>query len=93
MQIEDQDLFMATCDLLNVTYIIMYASDYDTLKSRLFNRGDSQSVLDTSIEVNKLFKKYAKKWSRKYDCVHKLDITKIDDQCAFVDEILSKEGD
>ena len=68
---------------MSVIYIIFYASDFNTLKDRLFKRGDTQQVLDNAEKINLAFRLLAEEFSELYDNVFALDISKEDDQIKF----------
>ena len=83
MNWSEQIDFMNLCDEKNVIYIISYASDFNTLKDRLFKRGDTQQVLDNAEKINLAFRLLAEEFSELYDNVFALDISKEDDQIKF----------
>ena len=84
----DQTYFMNKCLLENVIYIIFYASDFNTLKDRLFKRGDTQQVLDNAEKINLAFKMLAEMFSSQYSNVYALDISKVNDQIKFFEDII-----
>lgn len=88
MTIEEQLQFMNYCNIRNIPYIIFYASDFNTLKERLFKRGDTQQVLDNAEKINLAFKLLAMIFSRMYSNVYALDISKENDQIAFFEDII-----
>ena len=83
MNWSEQIDFMNLCMEKNVIYIIFYASDFNTLKDRLFKRGDTQQVLDNAEKINLAFRLLAEEFSELYDNVFALDISKEDDQIKF----------
>ena len=83
MNWSEQIDFMNLCDEKNVIYIIFYASDFNTLKDRLFKRGDTQQVLDNAEKINLAFRLLAEEFSELYDNVFALDISKENDQIKF----------
>lgn len=84
----DQIDFMNECLDNNVIYIIFYASDFNTLKERLFSRGDTQQVLDNAEKINLAFRILAEEFSSLYDNVFALDISKESDQVEFFKKII-----
>lgn len=84
----EQHQIMKKCEELDVIYIIFYASDFNTLKERLFKRGDTQQVLDNAERINEVFKNFAIYFSMTYKNVYALDITKVNDQIDFFQNIL-----
>lgn len=91
MNWDEQIDFMNMCMEKEVIYIIFYASDFKTLKDRLFNRGDTKQVLKNAEKINLAFRLLADQLSIFYPNVYALDITKVNDQIGFFKEIL-KEG-
>ena len=61
----------------------IYIKDFNTLKDRLFKRGDTQQVLDNAEKINLAFRLLAEEFSELYDNVFALDISKEDDQIKF----------
>ena len=57
--LQEQEEFMRECERRDAIYIIFYASDFNTLKERLFKRGDTQQVLDNAEKINEVFKDLA----------------------------------
>ena len=83
MNWDEQIDFMNECMKKDVIYIIFYASDFNTLKERLFKRGDTQQVLDNAEKINLAFRILAEEFSTLYDNVFALDISKESDQIKF----------
>lgn len=88
MDWSEQFYFMNECSRQNVIYIIFYASDFETLKERLFKRGDTQQVLDNAEKINLAFKILAEMFDYQFDNVYALDITKVKDQVQFFEDII-----
>ena len=88
MTIEEQLQFMNYCNVRNIPYIIFYASDFNTLKERLFKRGDIQQVLDNAEKINEVFKDLAEQLEYTFSNVYALDISKVSDQIALFQKIL-----
>lgn len=85
---EEQEEFMRECERRDAIYIIFYASDFNTLKERLFKRGDTQQVLDNAEKINEVFKDLAEQLEYTFSNVYTLDISKVNDQIAFFQKIL-----
>ena len=79
--------YMNTCMDNNAIYIIFYASNFDDLKERLFNRGDTEQVLKNAEKINLLFMMLAKMFSELYSNVYALDISEHKNQIEFFKEI------
>lgn len=92
MNWKEQLEVMNECEKLDVIYVIFYASDFNTLKERLYKRGDTQQVLDNAEKLNILYKALATQLSDVYDNVYMLDITKVANQMEFFEEILKEKG-
>lgn len=88
MDWDDQIDFMNECAEQKVIYIIFYASDFNTLKERLFKRGDTEQVLENAEKINLVFKVLAEMLGTFYDNVYPLDISKVDNQVEYFNEIL-----
>lgn len=88
MDWDDQIDFMNKCAENKVIYIIFYASDFNTLKERLFKRGDTEQVLENAEKINLVFKVLAEMFGTFYDNVYPLDISKIENQVEYFHEIL-----
>ena len=56
MNWDEQVDFMNACMDNDVIYIIFYASNFNTLKDRLFKRGDTEQVLNNAEKINLAFK-------------------------------------
>lgn len=92
MNWKEQLEVMNECEKLDVIYVIFYASDFNTLKERLYKRGDTQQVLDNAEKLNILYKALATQLSDTYDNVYMLDITKVANQMEFFEEIVKEKG-
>lgn len=90
MSWDDQIDFMNACMDRKVLYIIFYASNFETLKERLFKRGDTEQVLENAEKINLAFRILAEEFSALYDNVFALDISKVDDQIQFCEDSLQK---
>lgn len=90
---DNQIDFMNACMDKGVIYIIFYASDFNTLKERLFKRGDTQQVLENAEKINLVFKTLAHMFSELYPNVYALDISKESDQIKFFEDILKEKTD
>lgn len=90
MNWDEQIDIMNACMDLDVVYIIFYASDFNTLKERLFKRGDTQQVLDNAEKINLVFKTLAHEFSELYPNVYALDISKESDQIKFFEDVLKE---
>ena len=88
----DQIDFMNYCMDNNIIYIIFYSSDFNTLKERLFSRGDTQQVLDNAEKINLIFTMLAKMFNELYSNVHIIDISKEKDQIKWFENILKEKG-
>jgi thymidylate kinase len=91
MSIYEQHEFMDKCEKNNIMYIVFFASDFNTLKERLFSRGDTQQVLENAEKINLAFKLLALEYSERYKNVIPLDISKVDDQILFYENNSKKE--
>lgn len=91
MNWDEQIDFMNECSKIGVIYIIFYASNFETLRERLFKRGDTQQVLDNAEKINLAFRILAEEFASLYDNVYALDISKVNDQVEFFENI--KEGE
>lgn len=80
--------FMNECQDEEIIYIIMYASDFEDLKSRLYKRGDTNRVLENAEKINIAFKLLAEQFSSFYDNVYCIDISKVEDQKEWFDNII-----
>lgn len=92
MNWKEQLEVMNECEKLDVIYVIFYASNFNTLKERLYKRGDTQQVLDNAEKLNTLYKALATQLSDTYDNVYMLDITKVANQMEFFEEIVKEKG-
>lgn len=92
MNWDEQIDVMNTCMDKNVYYIIFYASDFNTLRERLFKRGDTKQVLENAEKINLVFKTLAHMFSELYPNVYALDISKESDQIEFFENILKEKN-
>lgn len=81
---------MEECEKRNIPYIIFFASDFNTLKERLFKRGDTEQVLANAEEINEMFRACAAYFSRNYKNVYALDISKEDNQKIAFEKFIKK---
>lgn len=92
MTLDEQAYFMTFCSTQKVIYIIFYASNFNTLKDRLFNRGDTKQVLNNAKRLNALYRILAESYKNIYSNVYTIDITKDSDQIQwFEDNIIIDE--
>lgn len=92
MSWDEQIDFMNKCMEEKVIYIIFYSSDFEVLKKRLFGRGDMQKVLDNAKTINCLFRLLAEQFGTFYPNVHTIDISKVNDQIAWFEEVLHEDN-
>lgn len=90
MNWDEQVDFMNACMDNDVIYIIFYASNFNTLKDRLFKRGDTEQVLNNAEKINLAFKILAEEFSELYPNVYALDISKESNQIDFFENILKE---
>ena len=82
---------MKYCEDLNIPYIIFYSSDFNVLKDRLFNRGDTEEVLYNAEKINNAFKYFALQLKDRFSNVHIIDISKENDQIEWFKNNIEKE--
>lgn len=70
-------------------YIIFYASDFNDLKERLHNRGDTEEILKNARLINNLYKLLADMF-RNFSNVYIIDISKEKDQIKWFEEVLNE---
>lgn len=92
MTLDEQAYFMTFCSTQKVIYIIFYASNFNTLKDRLFNRGDTKQVLNNAKRLNALYRILAESYENIYSNVYTIDITEDSDQIRwFEDNVIIDE--
>ena len=84
---------MNTCKEKKIPYIIFFASDFNTLKERLFKRGDTEQVLQNAEKINEVFKFCALYFSRNYKNVYALDISKESNQIEAFEKFIKEYGE
>lgn len=86
----EQEMIMERCEKEHIPFIIFYASDFNTLRERLFRRGDIDKVLENAESINELFRACASYLSRKYKNVYALDISKESNQIEAFEAFIKK---
>lgn len=85
MTLEEQDDLMKYIEDKECMYIIFYSSNFETLRERLFKRGDTEQVLENAEKINLVFKLLAEQWMLKYKNVFVIDISEVSDQNKWFD--------
>ena len=86
---EHEELMQECKDRNDTIYIIMYASNFNDLKQRLFSRGDVPAVLDNAKSINYMYIMLYKQLVVKYDNIYGIDISTDGNQILRFNEILS----
>ena len=89
----DQLDFMNYCRDNNILYIIFYASNFEDLKNRLYNRGDTDEVLQNAEKINIIYMMLAKMFKELYKNVHIIDISKEKDQIKWFNNIIGDKNE
>jgi len=79
-------------ECLNIPIIVFYSSNFETLKERLFKRGDEQYVLDTIETENQLWQELAHRLSVNHNNIFHIDIYKEIDQIKCFEELNNKNN-